>query len=66
VARPEWRESIRRLLTAYAVDTGVYDRAISKGFLRIDRPKHSTPEFIGRFSSAYQEHYHYSAGIRTD
>ena len=53
-------------LTAYPVDTGVYEWAISKGFFRPSKPHQTTPEFIGRFTSASMEHHHYEDGRRQD
>jgi hypothetical protein len=48
------------VLTAYPVDTGVYDWAVQAG--RFDRAKEVSPKLVGGFSSAYQEHYHYVDG----
>jgi hypothetical protein len=48
------------------VDTGVYKWAISKGFFRPSKPHQTTPEFIGRFTSASMEHHHYEDGRRQD
>jgi hypothetical protein len=46
-------------LTLYPLDTGVYEWAIEKGTFKPKEDRHKTAAFIGRFSSAYQEHYHY-------
>ena len=51
-------------LTAYPVDTGVYEWAIAEGFFRPRMPHRTTPDFIGRFTSASREHYHYQDGQR--
>ena len=53
-------------LTQYPVDTGVYEWAISKGFFRPSQSHQTTPEFIGRFTSASMEHHHYEDGRRQD
>lgn len=50
------------VLTAYPLDTGIYDWAIERGFFRPRREDQALPDFIQRFSSAYLEHYHYTAG----
>jgi hypothetical protein len=53
-------------LTAYPLDTGAYDWAVSKGYFTPKRDDQKGPEFIGAFSSASQEHYHYTDGTRPD
>ena len=50
-------------LTAYPVDVGVYDWAVSKGYFSPKRQDQKSPNFIAGFSSASQEHYHYQEGI---
>jgi hypothetical protein len=50
-------------LTKYPVDVGVYEWAIACGAFKPNRPDHSEPRFIGRFSSASLEHYHYTDGV---
>ena len=49
-------------LTRYPVDIGVYDWAIAEGFFIPRRDAQRTSDFIGRFSTASQEHYHYEEG----
>ncbi|HEY1174204.1 MAG TPA: hypothetical protein VGH19_22755 [Verrucomicrobiae bacterium] len=49
-------------LTAYPLDVGVYDVAVEKGWFKPEREEQHTSEFIGRFSAAQQEHYHYEDG----
>jgi hypothetical protein len=49
-------------LTAYPVDVGVYDWAVGAGCFVPKRDDQRAPEFIQRFSSASQEHYHYENG----
>ena len=49
-------------LTAYPLDTGVYDWAVANGHFAPKRDDQRSPEFIQRFSSATQEHYHYENG----
>jgi hypothetical protein len=50
------------VLTAYPLDTGVYTVALGKGWFKPKSEDQRSPEFIGRFSSASQEHYHYETG----
>jgi len=50
------------VLTKYPLDIGVYEWAIGCGAFKPKRPDQSGPRFIGRFSSASLEHYHYEAG----
>jgi hypothetical protein len=50
------------ILTAYPVDVGVYDWAVAAGHFHPRHEKHSTPAFVGWFTSAAQEHYHYVDG----
>lgn len=50
------------VLTAYPVDVGTYDWAVSEGYFKPKREDQRGAEFIQRFSSASQEHYHYENG----
>ncbi len=50
------------LLTLYPLDHGVYDWAIANDFFSIKKEHEKQPEFIQRFSSASQEHFHYENG----
>jgi hypothetical protein len=65
---PVWAEawiakhSLTGVLTAYPVDQGVYEWAVAGGRFRPKRAPE--PGEAGRFSSAYQEHYHYEDGVR--
>jgi len=49
-------------LTAYPVDVGVYDWAVTAGYFSPRQDDQRASEFIQRFSSASQEHYHYEHG----
>lgn len=64
----EWieRHKLSGTLTRYPLNTGVYDWAIARGAFAPKRPHHISAEFIGTFSSASQEHYHYEQGISKD
>ncbi|MCU0714236.1 MAG: hypothetical protein MUC43_19435 [Pirellula sp.] len=46
-------------LTLYPVDQSAYDNAIANGWFNPKLPHQKLPEFIQRFTSASQEHYHY-------
>jgi hypothetical protein len=50
-------------LTKYPVDVPVYDWAIANGAFKPKRADQREPRFIGRFSSAREEHYHYTDGV---
>ena len=49
-------------LTAYPMDVGTYNWAVSVGHFTPTRDDQRSAEFIQRFSSATQEHYHYELG----
>ena len=49
-------------LTAYPVDVGAFDWAVSAGHFTPKRDDQRSADFIQRFSSASQEHYHYEHG----
>jgi hypothetical protein len=50
------------VLTLYPVDEGVYDWAIRNKFFAPKKESETAAEFIQKFSSASQEHYHYENG----
>jgi len=49
-------------LTEYPIDVGVYDWAIANGRFKPKRPDQASPEFVQRFTTASQQHYHYENG----
>lgn len=51
------------LLTRYPLNAGVYDWAIQARLFTPSRPYQSEPKFIGSFTSASLEHYHYEDGV---
>jgi hypothetical protein len=57
------RNRLTGTLTAYPLDVGIYDWTVEKGYFKPKRDDQKTPGFIGRFSSAWQQHYHYEDGI---
>ncbi len=58
------RYCLSGILTAYPVNSGVFDWAIENNFFTPKKEEHLSPEFIGKFSTASQEHYHFENGIR--
>ena len=64
----EWisQHQLTGTLTKYPLDQGVYDWATTRGFFVPKRPDQQSAEFIGRFSDASQEHYHYEDGKSGD
>ena len=57
------RHRLSGVLTKYPLDVGVYEWAIGCGAFKPKRPDQSQPRFIGRFSSASLEHYHYDESV---
>ena len=49
-------------LTAYPINISVYDWAISLEYFQPKREDQKTAFFIGNFSSASQQHYHFENG----
>ncbi|MCA0457983.1 MAG: hypothetical protein LCI00_28715 [Chloroflexi bacterium] len=56
--------SLTGILTQYPVNTSAYDWAIANGRFTPKQERDTEPQFIQRFSSAHQEHYHYEDGKR--
>ncbi len=52
------------VLTRYPVNTGVYDWALKENMFQVKKEEHTTSQFIGKFTAAGQEHYHYENGKR--
>ena len=56
------------MLTAYPLDQGVFDWAKDNDLLTMKKEKieekSKQPNFIGSFSTASQEHYHYENGVK--
>jgi hypothetical protein len=50
------------VLTLYPLNEGIYEWAIKKGYFKPQKEKQMLANFIGAFSSASQEHYHYLDG----
>jgi hypothetical protein len=51
------------MITGYPVDVGVYDWAVARGSFCPSKPQHSSPEFIGGFTAAAQNHGHFTDGV---
>ncbi|BFO57070.1 hypothetical protein [Acidovorax sacchari] len=60
----EWiaKHKLSGVLTNYPIDRPVYEWAIENGHFNPKNEKERSPQFIGRFSSATQEHIHYEDG----
>ena len=58
------KHSLTGVLTAYPVGIGVFDQAVEQGTFSPKNDRQRSPDFIGRFSSASQDHYHYEDGHR--
>ena len=60
----EWikRNKLCGVLTEYQLDESPYDWAISNNFFEVKRVDQSTADFIQKFTSASQEHYHFENG----
>ena len=56
------------ILTKYPLNQGVFDWAVENNMHSIKQEKladkRKQPNFIGGFTTASQEHYHYENGIR--
>ncbi|MBP0595968.1 hypothetical protein J8I87_41405 [Paraburkholderia sp. LEh10] len=51
------------VLTRYPLNEGVYDWATSHGLFTPKKPEHSSPFFIGKFTIASMEHFHFENGL---
>lgn len=50
---------LKGVLTKYPIDELIYEYEIKQGNFIPKNDLQKTSKFIGNFSSAYQEHYHY-------
>ncbi len=60
------KHKLTGVLTKYPIDVGVYDWAINEKVFSVKKDKHSSPEFIGGFTTASQEHFHFEDGFLCD
>jgi len=51
------------VLTKYPIDISVYDWAIEKEIFEPKREEHFSARFIGNFTSAGMEHFHFEDGV---
>ncbi len=58
--------SLTGTLTAYPLNTGVYEWAINKGYFLPSKSHQKTPLFKQNFTSASMEHYHYENGEKLE
>lgn len=56
------KHALTGVLTRYPLDTGVYDWAIEQGNFTPKSDHQRSPEFIGGFTSASQDHFHFENG----
>ena len=60
------KNNLTGLLTKYPLDVGVFDWALDNDLLNIKphkvEEKSSNPKFIGGFTTASQDHFHYENG----
>ncbi|MBB6272986.1 hypothetical protein HDF26_003446 [Pedobacter cryoconitis] len=56
------KHELTGVLTKYPLDEGAYDWAVQNDFFEIKREDQKEPLFIGNFTSASQEHYHFEDG----
>lgn len=57
------KHGLSGVLTRYPLDIGAFDWAVSKNLFRPIREDQTGLNFIGSFSSASFEHYHYEDGV---
>lgn len=57
------QHSLSGVLTKFPLNMGVYDWAVNEGYFVAKKEKHSESNFIGRFTTAHQEHFHFCDGI---
>ena len=56
------KNKLTGVLTKYPIDIGVYDWAIEHDLFIPKEDKHKHPSFIGSFTSASMDHYHFLDG----
>ena len=64
------KSSLTGVLTRYPVNEGCFDWALRLNLLNMKKEtlekKKDDPNFIGSFSTASQEHYHFEKGFREE
>ena len=56
------KNKLSGILTKYPIDIGVYDWAVQNNFFSPNNEKQKLPSFIGSFTCASMEHYHFLDG----
>lgn len=56
------KNKLTGVLTAYPLNQSAYDWAIEQAYFTPNKSYQHSPKFIGRFTSASQEHYHFENG----
>lgn len=56
------KNKLSGILTNYPIDIGVYDWAVQNNFFSPNNEKQKLPSFIGSFTFASMEHYHFLDG----
>ena len=51
------------VLTRYPLDLSAYDWAVARGHFVPSKEEQRSAEFIGKFTTGSQEHYHYEDGV---
>ena len=51
------------VLTKYPLNEGAYDWAIANGLFLPKKPEHYSPMFIGKFTCAGMDHFHFEDGV---
>ena len=57
------KHKLSGVLAKYPVDIGIYDWALKMHYFVPKRDDHRGPEFIGKFSCASLEHFHFESGL---
>jgi len=62
----EWifRHKLTGVLTEYPINVGCYDWALENDLFQPKKDEYQSSEFIGKFTTAGQEHFHYEDGVR--
>jgi hypothetical protein len=53
------KHGLTGVLTRYPLDISAYDWALETGTFRVKKLEQTSAEFIQKFTSGSQEHYHY-------
>ncbi len=56
------KHALTGMLTAYPINKSAYDWAVEREYFIPKKEHQKSPKFIGGFTSASQEHYHYEKG----